>query len=226
MSKTILFFSVVILLLSCNREPEVQQAGPIPKASRLSMLDSLFRDIVIEDTFFIYSTWGDEKNPNPFQGFPMDSIHVTLLPYAEQMSYSRFRDFGACYKFPLDDSHLALIARVAGEYESTAIDLFVFDVKKDSVVQTIRLADVFGDAGESMWYSSCIFRDQNHALKLATHWHSEYSHSVENENDTTVERRNHFYLFDLDKQVGDVLSEDSAYIIDSHPQVMKRLATF
>lgn len=226
MNKPLFLISALALFLSCNREPQTQQQTEAPKASRLSVLDALFKDIAIKDTFFVYSMWSDEHKINPFQGTPMDSDHVTLLPYEERLSYSHFKDFGACYKFPLDESHLALIARVAGEYECTAIQLFVFDMKKDSVVRTIRLADIFGDAGESMWYSSCIFRDSRHALKLATHWHSEYSHNVDNENDTTVERRNRFYLLDLDKHAGDTLAKDSAYIINQHPQIMKRLAAF
>jgi len=220
------FFPVIALLaLQACSEPEAEKPKETPKASRLSVVDSLFGDLVIEDTFYVYSSWGGSEN-HPFKGTPMDSLQVASLTHDLKMSYSYFKDVGACYKFPLDASRFALIARVPGEYASTAVNLFVFDVEKDSVVQTLHLADVFGDAGESMSYSSCIFREKDHSLKVATQWHSEYSHSVDNENDTTVERWNRFWIFGLSKHTGDTLLKDSATIVNSYPQIMRGLSHY
>lgn len=219
-----LIFLVAIFLQSCS-QPEAGKLEKSPQASRLSVVDSLFKDLIIEDTFYVYSSWGGPDN-HPFKGVPMDSMQVALLTYDLKMSYSYFKDVGACYKFPLDASRFALITRVPGEYESTAIKLFVFDVEKDSVVQTLSLADVFGDAGESMSYSSCIFREKNHGLKVATQWQSEYSHNVDNENDTTVERWNRFWVLDLGKHTGDTLLKDSATIADTYPQIIQRLSHY
>ncbi len=215
---------IALMVLQACSSPESEKPKEVLKASRLSVVDSLFKDLVIEDTFYVYSVGGQETHP--FQGVPMDSMQVASLSYDLKMKYSYFKDMGACYKFPLDASRFALIARVPGEYESTAINLFVFDVGKDSVVQTLYLADVFGDAGEAMFYSSCIFREKDHSLKVATQWHSEYSHSVDNENDTTVERRNRFWVIDLGKHTGDTLLKDSATIFTTYPQISQRLSHY
>ncbi len=223
--KTPFLLAIPLIVLQACSEPEAEKPKEVPKASRLSVVDSLFKDLIIEDTFYVYSSWGGTEN-HPFKGTPMDSVQVASLTYHLKTSYSYFKDVGACYKFPLDASRFALIARVPGEYESTAINLFVFDVEKDSVVQTLHLADVFGDAGESMSYSSCIFREKDHGLKVATQWHSEYSHSVDNENDTTVERWNRFWIIDLGKHAGDTLLKDSATIVNTYPQIITRLSHY
>lgn len=224
MKVSVLLVISLIALQACS-ESEAEKTAEVPKTSRLSIVDSLFRDLIIEDTFYVYSSWGGQEN-HPFKGVPMDSAQVASLTYDLKMSYTYFKDVGACYKFPLDASRFALIARVPGEYESTAIRLFIFDVEKDSVVQTLSLADVFGDAGESMSYSSCVFREKDHGLKVATQWHSEYSHSVDNENDTTVERWNRFWILDLGKHTGDTLLKDSATIVNTYPQIIKRLSHY
>jgi hypothetical protein len=227
-----LFISVPLFLLctltSCGVEPITEKPTELPvplKLSKLSVLDPLFKDLVITDTFFLYSPWSDDAHYK-FKGMPMDSLQVLALSSQESNRYTYFKDFGACFQFPLDSSRVALIARVPGEYESTVLKLFMFDVQKDSVIHTLCLADVFGDAGEVMWYSSCLFRDKSHKLTLATHWHSEYSHSVDNENDTTVERWNKFYLIDLSDIHADTLSKDSATIVDRYPEIMKRLRSY
>jgi hypothetical protein len=224
MKKYLFLFSICILV-SCGREPIAEKPIEVPKPSRLSVLDPLFKELVITDTLFLYSVWSDDTHYK-FKGRSMDSLQVRALSTEESERYSYFKDFGACFKFPIDSLRMALVARVPGEYESTVLKLFMFDVQKDSVIHTLYLADVFGDAGEAMSYSSCLFRDKAHKLTLATYWSSEYDHRVGDEKDTTVEHWNKFYLIDLSDIHADTLSKDSTTIVDRYPEIMKRLGAY
>ncbi|NRA11125.1 MAG: hypothetical protein HRT57_04115, partial [Crocinitomicaceae bacterium] len=70
--------------------------------------------------------------------------------------YNINEEYAACYKFKIDDNRVGLIIRCPGEYSSTAIQLALYDLGKDRVTRTIYLSDVFGDAGETLNYSSFL----------------------------------------------------------------------
>lgn len=214
----------LFLLASCSNKTTTDDIKSENTASKLSTLE-LFKDLTL-DTFYVYS--GDlHKDNNPFKGTRMDSSQIYFLPLEIRSSFDLDRDFGACYKFPLDKSKVGLIARVAGEYESSAIKLFVFDIEKDSVVKYVNLANTFGDAGDVDVYSSGIFKDKEGNLMILIYRWASYDHTVNGDpNDTIVERWNTYSLIKLSQTSVDTVSKDSATIVTKYREIAKKLASY
>lgn len=213
------------ILMSCHSEPVSETPVETPKASAFSILAPLFKDLTINDPFFV--DVGEEGKPDyAFEGREMDSVQVlTLIPDLYE-NYTGFKNYYACYKFPIDPSHVGLIVSSPGENNFTGIDLFVFNVKADSVVHIMPLSLAFGDVGEAMGYKACLFRDQQKRLNILKYDYTEYDRSVDNENDTIVEEWSQFSLISLVKPGGDTLSRDSAAIHKQYPEMVRKLNTF
>jgi hypothetical protein len=220
------FFLLIVLFTSCGEKaPEgtVSQKPEAVKVSNLSLVENIFKDIS-SDTLYVFSDY--ENAPGfQFKGKAMDSLQAYVLPYEIRNKYSFYKDFGACYKFEMEPGKIAMIARVPGEFSSTAVKLFLFDVKKDSVINFINLSDVFGDAGEWDWGKSCIFKDGANGKRLLTYCYFSYQNPVgdENSSDTLTEVRNKYFLLDLSGKFGDTLSKDSAEISNKYARIVKKL---
>jgi len=216
--------SVIILLFySCSNSSSDNESEI--STSRYSKLENSFQDFK-NDTLYVYSHLSPDGKDFPFKGAAMDSIQVSLLPYEIKYAYHWNKDFGACYKFIVDKSNIALIARTSGEYESSRITLLLYNLEKDSIVKTYSLADSWGDAGDTYIHNSCIIKDKD-GYSLITYNYSSYDHSVEDvENDTVVEIWKNYSLCKLKNSTIDTLSIDSAKIVSQYYNIIKKLETY
>lgn len=215
-----------LLLTNCSNEPV---AGESKSASdciptNYSKLNAPFKEINF-DTLFVFSAWPDDKKTTLPKGEPMDSLQVAMLPEEFKNNYIPYTDFAACYKFPLDKDNMAFIAKVSSEYTASALKLFVFDLKKDSITKTVDLADNMADGGEALVYNSCLFKDKEQRLLILSYYWSTTDHAFGsmNENDTLQEYAHDYYLFRLTANRLDTLSKDSAAITNSYRNVVNKL---
>ncbi|HEX7413357.1 MAG TPA: hypothetical protein VF411_04865, partial [Bacteroidia bacterium] len=196
------------------------------KLTRFSKLDTLFTDVAT-DTFYVYSDLSIDGHKFAFSGRPLDSTQVSFLPFDIKGNYNWNKDYSACYKFPIDKSHIALITRIPGEYVSSKITLLVFDIDKDSIIKSLNLADTWGDAGESFVYNSCIFKDKEKNISILFYAWSSYDHRAgDNPKDTLIEYSKNYLLLNLSKNFGDTISRDSATIVTKYPDMLKKLASY
>ena len=218
------FILVIFALTSCeNRDTLNKEIKEILPPTNYSKIQYLFKDIS-PDSFYVFSDWSIDQIDFAFKGSIMDSSQILILPYGWIDHYAWNKDFGACYKFPLDSSTVGLIARVSGEYVSSALKLFIFDLQKDSITYTINLADVWGDAGESSVYSSCIIKDKTNSFLIVTYSGGSYDHRISDiENDTIVENWNYYALYKLKNNVLDTISKDSTEIVTRYPTIVNKL---
>ncbi len=221
--KVLIFSGLALAVFSCRNEPDPKetQSAQDTLPSRFSQLSSLFAP-TNDDTLYVHSAW-DINSSYKFFGKPMDSAHIFMLPYNYGTLFNWNKDFGACLSFPLDSSHTALLSRVPGEYVSSALSLFVFDKKKDSITLALDVADCMGDAGEAMDHSSCLFRDKDKNLMILTYYWSSYDHTVNDTADHKVDHWHNYYLSKLSSDKLDTLSKDSAEIVGRYPRIIKKL---
>jgi hypothetical protein len=184
--KNIFLLSLALLLFSCGTDtppPAQEQAKP----SKYEKTLAKYQDISF-DTLKVFSTFEDPDTGSYFyRGQMLDSTELEFIPGDYVNPYNK-QMFYACYKFPFDSTRIALITRCPGEYSATALRLFLFDTKADSITADYFLADAFGDAGEVVVTTAWLTRPENGILNYLNYYQSEYSHSMENENDTTVDR--------------------------------------
>jgi hypothetical protein len=225
----VFYFILIIFLFSyCSSEPKtIERKIPVDSMPfHYVKLQELFKDFT-GDTLYVYSDWSPENKNYDFKGAPMDSIQVSMLPHDIRANYNWNKDFGACYKFPLDSFNIALIARTSGEYVSSALKLFVFNLRCDSIVKTLSLADSWGDAGEASVYSSCVFKSPDKNLFILTYSWSSYDHSAGDvENDTIVEYWKSYSLYKLSKNVVDTVSQDSTAIVSQYSAIVQKLSRY
>ncbi len=183
-------FTIGLLLISCGeqktaRNPQTAEKHS-PEPSNYSLWEDAFETLK-EDTLFVISSWDTDADTFAFKGTRLDSQQVMLLPKSSNYGYSSFNEFAACYKFEISNRIMGLIIREPGEYSPTQIVLHLFDLDKDSIVESIYLADVFGDAGEVHNYSSCLIRNTYDS----TYTLIDYSYSSFTEIDDTITESSH-----------------------------------
>ncbi|MCW3071924.1 MAG: hypothetical protein JWO44_1814 [Bacteroidetes bacterium] len=217
------FYSLSILLLSaCSSEPADQPVTAT--AAQQRDLSKNFSDIN-PDSLYVYSVANTEDKNYKFVGKVLDSSVISIFPYYIRNDERWNREFFGCYKFAIDTSHIALITRVPGEYVSSSLQLFIYDIQRDSVTVQIDLADLWGDAGDFAEHSSCIFYSPDKELKILSYYWSSYDRSVEQETegDTLIEYWDDFLLRGLSKNPGDTLSKDSAGIVKNYSAMLKNM---
>ena len=179
------FFTIgiVLLLFSCGNDPAPETVEK--KTSRFEQILNKYKEISF-DTLNVYSTFEDpDTDSYYFRGVLFDTTELVFIPKTLDHYDCTYY---ACYKFAIDSATTGLITRCPGEYSATVLKLFVFDQLKDSVTATYFLADNFGDAGEVMITTSWLLNPKPEGFSFFTYYESEYQHSVENENDTTIDR--------------------------------------
>lgn len=226
--RKILFFVCITGILfthSCGTTTVKENMTPATESvpTRFTQLASLYKGAGT-DTLYIFSAANIEDPAFSLRGTAMDSAHVWLLPYNLRASYEWNKDFGACFQFAIDSLRTGLVTRLPSEYVSSAIKLLVFDHPKDSVTNSIDLADTFGDAGDVSEYSSCLFHNKERNLLLLTYHWSSYDHSVEDTADTRVDRWYNYSLYKISGDALDTLSKDSAEIIKQYPGIIRKLS--
>lgn len=162
---------------------------------------SKFKDITF-DTFLINSL-GDNVNfeKYEFKGVQLDSLDIILFP--QKIAHAHFVDppgLFACYKFKIDSARTALITRTPSEYFPSSIKLFVYTQKKDTLIETVELAESIGDEGVSRDINSWIFKDKNNIKSFI--WARDIDdHSIGNEDKTDTAKviSDNFTIYDISK---------------------------
>ncbi|MCW3105073.1 MAG: hypothetical protein JWO09_3513 [Bacteroidetes bacterium] len=221
MKKPIYFLSI-LLLSACSSNPSTDQSATETPATR--DLGKTFADIN-PDSLYVYSIENTEDKNYKFAGRLLDSSIISIFPYYVKGDQRWKTEYFGCYKFAIDSSRIALVTRVPGEYVSSSLQLFIYDIQKDSVTQQIDLADLWGDAGEFSEHNSCIFYSPEKELKILSYYWSSYDHSVdqETEGDTLIEYWEGYLLRGLSKNAGDTLSKDSAEIVRNYPAMLEKM---
>ena len=172
----------------------------------------------------MYSS-GKGINADTFQykGVLIDSTDARLFPpeVAEGMM-NGFTGIYVCYTFAIDDSHTGIVARTPAMYDASSIKLFTLDNERDTLTGFIELGELWGDDGNMVEKTSWLYRDQNMNLHAYTWVQETYDHSVEEENDTSVERTNYYYVLNLSKPKYDTVNRNAGNLLKTFQAVNRR----
>ncbi|MGK4567723.1 hypothetical protein [Flavobacterium sp. 3HN19-14] len=116
--------------------------------------------------------------------------------------------FYGIYSFKFDKNNTGLITRTPGEYDSSMISLWIYNDKSQTITRSMRLSNIFGDAGDFDVYNSWLFSEKDNGLKVLMYDYYSYDHSVEDENDTIVDITKEYLLLKVKAEVSDTLSKN------------------
>lgn len=213
-----LFILSLVLLLSCSQE---SNKGAIQKESKFSSLLTKYKDVSF-DTLKVFSADDTETDTYKFKGVQLDSLDVLLFPESISYLYSQQEAFTACFKFPLDSSRIALITRIPSTYQSSSLRLLIFDRNSDSITNIIELAEMVGDAGDAYTKDSWVFKTMKGETQIFGWVHESHDNSIENENDTTIEITNTYYLLSVWKNRIDTINQNKEVLVKKFESLLKR----
>jgi len=216
-----LFFLITLtLLFSCNQTETKQQLLDTPKESKFKTMLIKYNDISF-DTLQVFSSEELESNQYKFIGTKLDSAEVSLFPKALSEQYYYDQGFFACYKFSIDSIRTALITRTPSTYEPSSIKLLLFNKQSDSITDFFELAETFGDAGDFAEKKSWLFKDDKKKYKIFMWYQESYDNSVDDENDTTIQTWNYYYLFNFSKSKVDTVSKNEQELTRKFGKLLK-----
>ncbi|TAE87319.1 MAG: hypothetical protein EAY81_04250 [Bacteroidetes bacterium] len=215
MTKTILIIFLSFTIVACLQNNAIE-------TSKFNRLKAFYKDTTFAD-IFIFPDTGYTDSIYVFKGNQIDSATFNILTECVTQGLPWTEGFYGIYSFLINKQFAGLLTRTPGEYASTAISLWIYDIKNDSIVNNIQLADIFGDAGASETLTSYLFFDKQKILKALTYRHYSYDHSVEEESDTTVEEYWNYYLTKFDYTSVDTLSTDSLILHGQFRTQLERL---
>lgn len=225
MKRTFIYIFIATLL-SCDQSEKTDTTVETKSGSKYEKLLSKFKDISI-DTLRVYSPeYSSEKLTGEYIGIELDSTDAILFP--NDIALQHFNDppgLYAIYKFSVDSNTLGLITRTPSEYVPASIKLFYFDKIKDSITSYLELADSWGDAGDYMSKDSWLFKDSLQNLQAFTWVMEGHDNSADNENDTTTQEWNYYYLLNISKPKVDTISKDEKELIKKFSNIIKRKAS-
>jgi hypothetical protein len=200
-----IYFVLLLLILSCGqtKQEKQQETKTVKKESKYKSLLSKYKEKSF-DTLRVYSP---EELTGEYKGVQLDSSDAVLFP--ENIAQQHFSDtpgLFAVYKFTIDSNRLGLITRTPSEYVPSSIKLFFFDRAKDTITSYMELAESWGDAGDVWIKDAWIFKNKQDYQSFIMVQEMHYN-SVEDENDTTVQKWNYYSLLNLTKE-GDTISKD------------------
>ena len=213
---------ISIVLFSCDQKSNtIKKDNTTPvKNNKFDKFLKKFKTITI-DTFYVYSNYDDKR----FEGIRIDNIEGKLFPkeIIEQNFINHQLDIFACYKFLIDSNRIGLIARTPSEYSPTSIKLFIYDTFTNSIINYIEIAEIWGDAGDSMEKQSWLFlKNNNLKVLLEKNESTDHRASAEDENDTLIERWNYLYLIELKKSNFDTVKTNEKYIRNKYYKLLKK----
>jgi hypothetical protein len=219
--RRLFYLSTLILLFSCDQKPAKQQQAKTSKASKFKSLLTKYKDISF-DTLKVFSSAELESRQYKFKGKQLNSADVSLFPKELLELYSNDNGYFACYKFHIDNKRTGLITRTPSTYEPSSIKLLIFDKQQDAITDFIELAETFGDAGDMAEKTSWLFKDERKKYKSFMWVEESHDNSVDDENDTTIQTRNYYYLFDLSKAKLDTLNKDEKELLKKFGSLIKQ----
>jgi len=225
MKNLILILAIIIFGCenkSTNIKVEKSKINENQIESKYKKLLSKFETINV-DTFYVYSTY----NYDNFKGKRIEKSEAKLFPneiLEENFSLDEI-DIFACFKFSIDSTKIGLIARTPSMYSPTSIKLFVYDKISDSLISYIEIAEIWGDAGESMEKKSWLFLRSN-KIKILTEKIEKSDHRAyaEDENDTIIEIWKTLYQIDFTKTKFDTTNMNEKYLRKKYFEILKKVS--
>jgi len=104
---------------------------------------------VASDTLFVYSP--DLSHFSDYLGLPIDTTFYSLFQafYPELGLERPELELWATDRLTIAPGRIGYLLRVPGMYDPTAIDLWVYDARRERFAAPIRMAEEWGDAGYS-----------------------------------------------------------------------------
>lgn len=208
-----------------QEKESAQQADSsfIEKKSQYAAILEKFKPISFDTLFVCYHYDPKDKT---FRGEELTLKEARFLPIDlhEKAYYSKLSGAYACYQFPINASHTALIARIPGEYAATSIGLFILDREKDELWKVyFYLAASFGDAGDVYFRNSWLFKAKNNQLQSFVYDYSAQDHSVYDSDNDTIEEWESYFLINCMSPQFDTLSRNEAQLKKQFKRVLKTI---
>jgi hypothetical protein len=203
---------ISLLLFGCA-QPTNNSSKKSKKNADYIRLLSKFKEIVFDTMHVFPLSDGMNYEKYKFNGIQLDSVDAILFP--KDIAERHFVDppgLFACYKFKIDSLRTGLIARTPAEYYPSSIKLFIYTTNKDTLIETIELAQFIGDAGALRDINSWIFTDSDKTIKAFTWLQDSEDNSVEDEKDTTISTWNYFSLYNISTGRLDSLGSKPEYL--------------
>jgi hypothetical protein len=211
---------IIILLSNCEIKKTENKYEKII-TNKFEIISKYFKDTVFE-CLYVYPDSKFEEQKFYYKGSKLDSNAVNLLPESIRKSNTWKEGFNGVYAFKLEEGIIGLIARVPSTYDNSKIELWIYDLKKDSIINSIKLADIFGDAGDFESIKSYLHRDVNE-LKLLKVILNKYDHSVYDEKDTVVDQSLAFILSSIKYSSESIISKDSVELTNKYKKQIEIL---
>lgn len=220
MSKAIITILTLFIFVSCKQNNCEEKT----KFTRLAVFykDTSFVEMFIyPDTKHIDSTY-------LFRDKQIDSITLSL--FTEKISYGLhwIEGFYGIYSFKLDKQYTGLLTRTPGEYESSAVSLWIYDIKNDSIVNNVQLSNIYVDAGDTKTTNSYLFFDKGRELKVLTYIHYIHDHSLDDVEfpESKISESYSCFLTRINATKLDTLSTDLIMLKKKYGQQLKRMAKY
>jgi hypothetical protein len=185
------------------------------------MISKYYRDTIFKK-LIEYPANNEMHKPNYyFYGNPFDSITVCKL-----FGENQFIDnFYGIYRFKIDNKNYGFLTRTPSLYESSKVELWIYNLMQDTITNKIEVAEHLGDAGASEVIKSLLFFDKNKKLNILVYWKYEFDHKIggEDENDTIYEKYRNFYLINFNESKFDTLLKDTTEILKKFKPEIKNL---
>lgn len=205
--------------MSCHQPKERQPETKARRESKYDRLLTKFKDIRF-DTLEVYSP---EELTGEYKGVALDSSDAVLFPAdIAQQHFNEPPGLFAVYQFPISDKVLGLIARTPSEYVPSSIKLFFLDKEKDSITSYKELAENWGDAGDVSIKTAWLLKDRQQKLKTFIWVQESHYNSVDDEQDTTIQQWNYYYLLRLSGKGADTVSQDEKQLEREFSRLLKR----
>jgi hypothetical protein len=181
--------------------------------SRYRALLAAYRDTTFDSLEVVT---GDEVENSAFRGIKIrDTNMIASLPVAriadDPDMPSITQGYYACFKFKLDSTHDALLTRIPSYYaSSTAIWLFLYDAKRDTITDYMPLADRFGDHNVTT-RSTLLTRLSNGEYQAWQTVEEDHPHEFDgDESDTTSDYWTSHSLYKLGSNKLELIRKDSS----------------
>ncbi|MBC3541962.1 hypothetical protein ACFSC6_09040 [Rufibacter sediminis] len=183
-----LLFLVSILLYACNHKQDSASITPSPKPIKEIEAKTNQRIYPAQDLLALYdsvpafplevsTSIGDEDPESAAFLYKGKEIPRALSIVFDSLLYSRedrpYKDeviehteIYATKKFYISPTTVALLTRVPGDYWSSKMMLFHFDLPTGTVTQKYEIAETWGDAGDSYIKKSIISKTKNNQHRI------------------------------------------------------------
>lgn len=211
---------IVLIYSACSESPVKNESAEAVPVYNIDSFLAKFTEIEF-DSLKVYTTDQVDADTSFYKGRALDSMDAPFIAslygdMAFESSREYLSQFYACYKFKMDEERMGLIVRCPSEYVSSFLE--VFECKDGKVKHLINLSELWGDAGDVYERCSYLFR-AGKGIGVFQYNNSTYDHSVEDENDSTVEAFYNHYTIRISEGKYDTLWSDTGHYL---PYWMKR----